>query len=661
MLPPLRQDLGLHAAPDAPDGSPAWTLHDPASNRFFQLSWPAFELLSRWSLGTPEAVLDAVRRETTLQLDDADLQGVLHMLAANHLLAAGTAQDTARLVAQAQAMKPSAARWLLKNYLSLRMPLVRPMRWLQRWSPWVAWAYRPGFWLAVALMAATGAALAARRWDEFVHTFVAYASPQGLVAIGLALGTAKVLHELGHAFTATRFGCRVPTMGVALLVLWPVLYTDTNEAWQLTSRRQRLAIGAAGMLAELALASAALLAWSVLPDTPGWAPLRSGAFLLATTTWLATLAINASPFMRFDGYFLLSDAVNMPNLHERAFATARWWLRERLFGWGDPPPEPMSPARRRGLVAFSALTWLYRLLLFFGIALLVFHAFFKALGALLMAVELGWFIFLPIARELRAWWGRRAELRWNHATRRSAVLAAASLAVLFWPWQATVRVPGVLGALHAQGLYAPVAAQVDGRPPRLGLAVHAGQPLLQLRSPELQEELALAQVKADELRWQLDQQAFDEKLRDSGVALRHRWESAAAEVQGLQDQIDRLTLRAPFDARVAEVDDDAPRGTWVNAGESLLELVGPAGSKADVYLDEDALADLRPGEAATFVPSQTEAPRVHCRVSRVDAVPLGNLEQPGLASVHGGPIPATASTGPWPTTSWRTCTGCTAT
>lgn len=640
VLPPLRQDLALHAGPDAPDGTPTWTLHDPARNRFFHLSWPAFELLSRWGLGSAEAVLAAVQRETTLRPGLDDLEAVVQLLAGNHLLVAAGPGDTARLQAHARAATPSPGQWLLKNYLSLRVPLVRPMRWLQRWSPRVAWAFHPAFWLAVALLALAGLVLAARRWDEFVHTFVSYASLEGLLAIALAMSAAKVLHELGHAFTATRFGCRVPTMGVAFLVLWPVLYTDTNEAWKLTSRRQRLAIGAAGMLSELALASLALVAWSLLPATPAWAPVRSGAFLLATTTWVLTLAINASPFMRFDGYFLLSDAVNMPNLHDRAFALARWWLRERLFAWGDPPPEPLTRTRRGWLIAFAGATWLYRLVLFFGIALLVYHAFFRLLGAVLLAVELGWFIARPIAAELAVWWRRRADLRWNRSTRRTAACCGALLLLAAWPWQATVRAPGVLGAAQAQGVYAPATAQVVTPPPTAGRNVRAGEPLLTLRSPALQYQLALAQAREQTLRWQVEQQPFDATLRDAGPALRKRWEAAAAEVAGLQQEIGRLDVRAPFAGRVAQVDDDAPLDAWVPAGELLLRVVGPDGAQVDAFVGEDALGDLRPGEPARFVPSAPEEASVRCRLGRIDAVQLPALDRPGLASVHGGPIDA---------------------
>ena len=302
-LPALRQELSLSASPTNADGSPAWTLYDPAAHRFYQLGWAAFEILSRWSLGSVELIVAAVRRDTTLEVDLDDVLSLARFVVVHELVAVNSAHDTQRLLEAHAKRRVSPAMWLLKHYLFVRMPLVQPMPFLRWISPWVQWLFRPAFWWTTFASALLGAYLASRQWDEFVHTFRDYAGWQGLLGMAIALSLAKVLHELGHALTAYRYGCNVPTMGVALLVMWPVLYTDTNEAWKLRSRRERLHIGAAGMLAELALAAYATLFWSVMPD----GPLRAGVFMLATSTWIDTLTQKLSHFTRFDGYFLLSD------------------------------------------------------------------------------------------------------------------------------------------------------------------------------------------------------------------------------------------------------------------------------------------------------------------------------------------------------------------
>jgi putative peptide zinc metalloprotease protein len=344
--------------------------------------------------------------------------------------------------------------------------------------------------------------------------------------------------------------------------------------------------------------------------------------------------------MRFDGYFLLSDAVGLPNLHERSFAIARWCLRERLFGWGDAPPEAFSPERQRWLVVFALATWLYRLVLFFGIALLVYNAFFKVLGVVLMAVELGWFIARPVLREFSVWWQRRRQWRWNRRSRFTVGVTLALLVLLVWPWQADTRAPGLLGARQAQALYAPYAAQVDGAMPKPGTPVRAGQVLVLLRSPDLASRLALAKAREQQLQWQLSQQPFDERLMEAGPALRKRVDAAAAEVAGLHDEMRRLSISAPFDGIVAEVSEDVHAGSWIPAGQRLMRVIGPHEAKVDAFIDEAGLAGVAPGQAAVFVPTMAQEPTLHCEVVGIDAVQLASLDAPGIGSPEGGDVPA---------------------
>ena len=134
-LPSLREELSLQPAPPGADGAPAWTLHDPASNRFFQIGWPAFEILARWPLGDAQAVADAVNRETTLRIDAEEVLALAQFLVAQHLTLAATPQDTARLAASAARHRLSVPKWLLKNYLFLRIPLLQPMPLLRRLAP----------------------------------------------------------------------------------------------------------------------------------------------------------------------------------------------------------------------------------------------------------------------------------------------------------------------------------------------------------------------------------------------------------------------------------------------------------------------------------------------------------------------------------------------
>ena len=636
VLPPLRQELAIYRGPDDSDGAPTWSLHDPVENRFFQLGWPAFEILSRWHLGRVSEVLEAVKRDTTLHVQSADVEGIFNFLAHHHLFVARSAADSARLTQASAARRISRPMWLLKHYLFFRIPLVRPMPFLQAMLPRIQGLFSVHFWQLMLGVTLLGLYLVSQQWDSFLHTFSGYAGWQGVVGIGMALSIAKVAHELGHAFTAYRHGCQVPQMGVAFMVMVPMLYTDTNDAWKLPSRRARMQIGAAGMAAELALAACATLLWSFLPD----GPLRAGVFLLATSTWLLTLAINLSPFMRFDGYFLLSDWLGLPNLHERAFALGRWRMREWLFGWGEEPPEVFSVPRQRFLIVFSYATWIYRLVLFLGIAYLVYSLFFKALGIVLLVVELGWFIAYPIQRELKVWWQQRARMRWNRPAARSLVLLALVLIVLCVPWPRGAEAPAVLGAQNVQWLYAPAPARLQARSVEPDQLVQPGQVLLTLDSAELRHQLGLAQVRTQQLDWQVQQQAFDMRLQVQGATLGQRLAAAREELAGIQALVGQLQMRAAFVGKVVNLDSAIQPGVWIARGERLVQIASPQGVKVEAYVSEDALPEISIGNAARFIADEADLPRVDCVVQSIDRIAVSTLDHPALASPFGGPIPA---------------------
>lgn len=634
MLPQLRQELSLHPGPHADDGSPTWTLHDPAVNKFYRLGWLAFEMLSRWHLGHEKSILAALRNETTAQANAKDIKAMVEFLTQHSLIATGASADTERLKAARKAAQSSRWMWLLKNYLFFRLPLVHPMPLLNRLAPHVRWAFDARFWILIGATALLGLYLVSRQWDSFIHTFSGYATWQGWLAIGGALMFAKILHEFGHAFTAHRYGCRVPTMGVAFLVLMPMLYTDTNEAWKLAPKKQRLTIASAGMLSELALAAIATLLWSFLPD----GPLRAAAFLLATTTWIMTLAINVSPFMRFDGYFILSDWMNMPNLHSRSFAMGRWWLRERLFGWGDPVPEVFSPRRHTFLIAFAFGVWVYRLVLFLGIALLVYHLFFKLLGIILLIVELAWFIGKPIMSELKIWWKRRADMRFNTAARRTLLLLLLGIGIVVIPWNRSIDAPAVIGAQQEQGIYAIAAAQVETPPPPLGTRVEAGQEIMRLTSPDLTFSLAQAEQRERLLAHQVAQQSLQRDMLQENAALRERWAETMAEVAGLREQAALLTIRAPFAGTLVERTDGLLPAAWVAKGEKLFRLVRHDEVKVDAFITQDQLNKITLGSSARFTATAPDSRAIDCTISAIDTIQLSELQSQALASIYGGPI-----------------------
>lgn len=640
-LPPLREELGLYPGPTAQDGSPTWTLHDPGTQRFYRLGWIEFAMLAHWHLGDGTAVAAAVAARAPVTLTLQQVATFLQFLQRHHLLQPSPgAESVQRFLQEECAGRLSWPMWLLKNYLFIRIPLVRPDAWLSATLPWVGWLYSPWFTALTVLAAVLGGALVLRQWDHFAHTFLHFFSWEGAALMALALTAAKVLHELGHAWTARRYGCRVPTMGVALMVLWPVLYTDTSEAWKLAQRRARLAIAAAGLAAELTLAAWALLVWNFLPDGPA----RSVAFLLASATWITALTINLSPFMRFDGYYLLADLWEVPNLQDRAFTLARWWVRETLFGFGEPPPEVWPAEMRRRLLLYAIGTWFYRLVLFLGIGLLVYHLTFKLLGVFLLAVEIGWFILRPLAQELAGWYARRQRLALNRHSAVTGLVLLAGLVLVLVPWQSGIMAPALWRAERQSLLYTPVAARVVAIRVVVGQAVVAGQELLILESPDIAYDLGRVERHMDVLRGQAAFQSADRDLLDRRRIAWQEMIQAGAEAQGLRQEQARLVVRAPFAGTVVERADPLATGEWVKANEPLLLLVDRAsGPHFEAYVAEHDLERLDIGRAARFIPEAPEAPVIPLQVTAIERAATRELAEPDLASIHGGTVAVRAT------------------
>ena len=590
-LPPLREELKLLPAAPNSDGSLSWMVQDPINNSFFRIGWLDFEMLLRWAYGSPEKIVSSVNNETTLDIEVTDVNDLKDFLEQNRLLQANNQAAVDQLRSSAKEQNKGLINWLLHHYLFFRIPLFHPQIWLAKMMPWLGWIFTRTTAVVVILLSLVGIFLVTRQWETFSSTFVDQLSWSGLLGYSVALVFAKALHEMGHALTATRYGVRVAHMGVALLVMFPMLYTDTSESWKLSNPRQRLAIAGAGIITELALAGLATLAWSLSPD----GSVKSALFFLATTSWLLTLLVNVSPFLRFDGYFILSDAIDYPNLHQRSGEFARIWLRRVLLGFNDAWPEDIRNKSRVFLILFAYMTWIYRLVVFLGLAVLVYYFFFKVLGILLMAVELVWFIWRPLWSELSIWRERKSEIKTNRVW-AAYVLLGIILVLLLLPWQTGIRGPGWVHPERLHVLYSPLPGRIVRLPESDN--VISGQPLFILESPDLQlsadRARGLAQARANELIGLMglpDGEARREQVRAQK-------EQYAAEEKLFQEEQTRLKISAPFSGTIVDLDSDLAPGVWIQPSQPLATLVDYSRWVVDAFIHEEDIHRIKPGDKA---------------------------------------------------------------
>jgi putative peptide zinc metalloprotease protein len=350
------------------------------------------------------------------------------------------------------------------------------------------------------------------------------------------------------------------------------------------------------------------------------------------------VAVNASPFMRFDGYFILADALDYPGLHERAGRWAKRWVRLRLLGIEDPRPDAVSPGFARFLTGFAFATWLYRLTLFVGIAIVVYHAFFKALGLILFLVEIVTFVVKPMLYEVRVWWARRAEIRRSVVGRWLLVLGVLALVFLV-PWSSGITAEGVVEAGFEQPVFTPYAARMDRVAVADGATVKAGQVLFELSAPAPEDDSA----KADALR-----EAYESAARGA-VALDRDGVARQVLAERMADQYDvqrqasaaelrRLRLVAVEDGVVRDLDTTLRVGNWVSPGSRIATIVGGTRWRAEVLVSEADRDRLLPGSEVTVYPHGHWRP-LHGHVVAVDSGALEHLPSLMLAKNHGGPIP----------------------
>ncbi|MEL6298036.1 MAG: site-2 protease family protein [Pseudomonadota bacterium] len=614
--PPLvRPDLRLYRASDDASGRPRWLIYDPLRHQYFAADRA---LVARLSAPHAEAGHPAD--------EPLSKHGLLTAARSGAELYAADADKHARRLAG-----------LLHAYAFFRVPLCHPDRMLDALVPKLGFLFSRWSALIISLLAVLAIYLASRQWDAFLAAASGLLTISGAIAFAVAVALVKVVHELGHAVVAKRYGCRVPTLGVAFMLLYPMLYTDVSDAWRLRDARQRMAIAVAGCAGELAVAVVATLLWVFVQD--GIA--RDACFYLAGASWLMSLVINLNPFMKFDGYHLLSDATGIANLHARSSAAARYALRRALFGITPEAPEAFPKQTRRWLIAYAFATWLYRFALFVGIAIVVYQVSFKALGVALFVIEIAYFIGWPILREAAVWWRSRSDIARSGRSRVSLALLIVLLVFMFVPWGTTLRLPAVATPADRATVFAPEAGRLLRLEVVNGQQVQAGDLLFEIRSDALLHARRVAEIRLESVRMEARKAAADpDALALSRVTAREL-AAARAALDGIRRRIARLRVRAPVAGHIDGLADGLSRGDHVGIAGSVLAIRGAGGLAVTAYADDAALHRLRSGPAH-FVDGLGDRARVRVEPQTGTPVGIAELTSPALADVFGGPLATTA-------------------
>lgn len=632
----LRADLEFHALAGHAEAKATWMLEDPVSGRYFCIEEVEALLVEGLRAGLlPSAALHALAQRTLDIPSPAEVRIFLQQLRSANLCRASASGPPA-----VTRTAPSFWTRVLHGYVYYRVPLLRPDTWVTRLAPWA----RPLASAAVArvlrYIGVLALVLAIPQAELYFATASYLLTPGGFASFIGCLVALKIGHELAHAFSAKFKKLHVRSMGVAFILLWPVLYTDVTDAWREPDRRRRAQIGSAGIRFELGIASVALLLWTLLPD----GVLRSLAFYLSSASILSTLLINLNPFMRFDGYYLLMDVWGIDNLQPRAFALLRHRLRHFFLGWRGHAPE--APPQAGLMCVYAGLTMLYRISIAIGIAVAVFAMLGAIVGLVVASLELYIMLLRPVLRELSELYRQRALIGSPRRALTSVATIGAGCVALVLPFERSLQAPAALSHERLQFVSAPFAGRIVSLPPPPGSQVEAGQVLLVVDSVEQQHELQRLELALRRNR--AERQALSTRGSEGGY---RRWleedeRRLLAAQAGAQSRLTQRVLRASAGGEVLERDLDYHVGDTVAADQVLATVRQSTRLRVDVFIDDrdSARVDLGTLTHARLRPWDTGLPALELAIVEAQLSPASAPVSFALYDRFGGPIAALAAT-----------------
>ena len=569
----LRRRADLIATPQPVGWSRRWAIKDPISLEYYHLGeqeWFLFQQLDgRTSL---EDIQDRFARTFTPQrISTQRLMAFLKQLHENGMLLADQFGQGDVAIERSTRQRRKQWRGQALSPLAIRFPGVDASSILDWLRPLGNVLFHPLFalqlfvaWVAALTLVIAQADVFARRVPSLSEFFTGW----NLFLLVLTLSVVKFCHELGHGLACRRFGGECHEIGVMLLALTPCLYCNVSDAWMMPKRSHRMIVSAAGIYVELMLAVCALFLWYF--SIPGTFNMLSLNTVLICT--LSTVLFNGNPLLRYDGYFILADALNAPNLFEQS-RQAMWsplkdWLRgvpSERQSWDIPKP---------WLIAYAILSSVYRIFVI-GVILWFLYRWFTAinlrpLADMIVAVTLLG-VMSPISRfaaEVHKTQYRSGGVPWSRWIAFLVIGLLAGVALFIVPAPRRIRAPVVIQSANAEYVYVPFAGQLM-QSLRPGDQIAARHTIATLRNSELQQELIDARSETQRLARELENLRFqsnqDAIARSAVPTVAAALEAAQNRQLTIEANIERLTIASPRDGVLIS-------GPYVAAPQTLDDL-----------------------------------------------------------------------------------------
>ena len=629
----LRDDLGISVREFG--GEATYVIEDELASKFFRVGSAEYTFLSL--LNGEATFADALGHTASVMKSDAlsesEAASLCRWLVESGLASTDASRSSERLFEVKQ--KSTQKKVTRINPMFVKIPLFNPdslMKGLAAALGWCFSAWMFPVWLTVI---AIGGACVSQRWQEITSMTSTVISSHNWIWLSATLVAMKILHEAAHGITCSRFGATVREAGVTTILFVPLPYMDVTSAWRLDSRWQRIMVSAAGMYVEMFVAAVAAIVW--MQTDPGL--LHQHAFNVMGTGSLMTLLFNANPLMRFDGYYILTDLIEMPNLATHGQQCLHQ-LGRRIF-FALPAPLKTWPEGRTWLVlAYGVGAFIWRILICVGMIMAADSMFFGAGVVLAVFAFVAW-VLMPAFRLTKyVLCGDESEspsrARFGFV---SSVLAGCLLLAMAAPWHEAARAPMVVDFDPVHEIRTGVRGFIDEVFVESGQSIVEGELLIQLSNPEL-----LIQ------RHQLNQEY--QKTQQQGRILHNEGNIAGWQVQSenaesmrqklfqLDSQIAGLRIVAPCDGVVLDTDIASQTGIWLETGEQAVSI-GPADSKQVLALVSENDIDAFRLQANSTVDIHFDGTGYQWQQGHLrEPEPRASTEivHPSFSSTAGGPL-----------------------
>ena len=584
---------------------------DPLSREYHHFSQTEYELLclADGHRSIQEIATELKRRYPSSQIQTEAIKRFFQQAAQQGLL---DSDSPSRRI-------NSSKKWNWMSLLAIRFPGLNPSRLLEWISPLASVLFSRQVAIASVIAVPVCILAVLIQFDRFAFDFTSITeNPLASVAwIALGIGLAKILHELGHALACRYLKCECPAIGVMLLFGIPCLYADVSDAWMLKRRSHRMLVSAAGMYVECWIAILATMVW--MASNAG--PVHDLAVTLMVVCSASTILINGNPLLRYDGYYLLSDATGIANLASRSRASLNARVQTIL---GNPTltTEPVW------MSVYALASFAYRFIVLLSVSLIIFKT--------LQAYDLDLIGILLVLSAAAVTLGQYARsLQTTHAT-RSILAVTLLIAVVFFPIPHSVVAPMAIVPADSKNIYAVEPGFLKQKP-EFGKQFKQNEIAATLSNPALLRQHAAATSTRDRIETQL--QAF-KRLRGSQSqsqlmtpSLQKDLDQADAMVDFHNQSLGRLnitpgesgTLYPPMKTQlqptVSPVKLVSEPGAWIAAGTPIGMIGDEHRREAILYLRDREVSRIQLGQQVSLMVSDAAKGSVRGRVILIDTSP----------------------------------------